>query len=54
MNKIVLLSLLTFSLICSCGVKKHEYNKVIAQRDSLQIITLSLEREIEILKNGED
>jgi hypothetical protein len=38
----------------ACGVKKSEYNKILAQRDSLLLTVDSLVNENEELKNGEE
>ncbi|MBE6187069.1 MAG: hypothetical protein E7142_06955 [Rikenellaceae bacterium] len=42
------------TLMVACGVKKSEYNKILAQRDSLLLTVDSLVNENEELKNGEE
>lgn len=41
-------------LMVACGVKKSEYNKIVAQRDSLLVAIDSLIKENDELQNGEE
>jgi hypothetical protein len=52
MKKLLMSSALVLSLL-GCGVEKSEYNKVVAERDSLLSCLNTLEKEIDDLKNGE-
>ena len=53
MKKLALFTLFSIALI-SCGVNESEYNRVVAQRDSLQILATALAEKVDVLENGED
>lgn len=52
MKKLLMSSVLVLTLL-GCGIDKSEYNKVVAERDSLLSCLNTLEQEIDDLKNGE-
>ena len=52
MKKTLIIMLST--LLCSCGISETEYNKVVSQRDSLQLVANKLEQEVDVLRNGEE
>lgn len=53
MKKVILCILFT-SILFGCGVKETEHLKVVAQRDSLQLIVNSLTERVDVLENGEE
>lgn len=46
--------LLLSTILFGCGVKEAEHLKVVAQRDSLQLIVNSLTERVDVLENGEE
>lgn len=52
MKKLALFTLFSIALI-SCGVNESEYNRVVTQRDSLQILATALAEKVDALENGE-
>ncbi len=53
MKKSILL-IVSIATLCGCGIKEAEYNKVVHQKDSLQLIINNLEQELDRIKNGEE
>ena len=53
MKRLITLLLLS-AILFGCGVKETEHLKVVAQRDSLQLVVNSLMERIDLLENGEE
>ena len=53
MKRLITLLLLS-TILFGCGVKETEHLKVVAQRDSLQLVVNSLMERIDLLENGEE
>lgn len=45
---------LGMTVLSSCGISETEYNKVVYQRDSLQLVVNKLEKDVDMLRNGEE
>lgn len=52
-NVIYVFSILILTILFGCGISESEHNKVKSQRDSLNLVINTLEKEIDELKNGE-
>lgn len=50
----ILLIIVLSTLMCGCGISETKYNKVISQRDSLQLEVNKLKQDVDVLKNGEE